>query len=414
MIARFSLYGFLKNQRYYEPFIILFFLSKGLNFAQIGILIAYRELFIGISEIPSGTFADLYGRRKSMIVSLTSYIISFIIFANSQYFWQFFIALSFFAIGEAFRTGTHKAMIFTWLRLQNRIDEKNQVYGFTRSWSKLGSAFSVILATFFVILSNNYTSIFYYSIIPYLFGLINIITYPKELDGNPRQETSLKVIIKHLVSSFKESLKTEKLRRLMIESMGFEGTFKAVKDYIQPIVKNFALAIPVFLYVDNLKRSAILIGIVYFVLYLGSAVASRNSHKVTNYKKGYENASTFLWKFTFWAYLGMIPFLFFKEYLMAIILFIVLYIIQNFWRPILISRLEQFATETKGATILSIESQAKTLSTMIIAPILGYLIDLVRSHNLGGAFYPIGIIGMLISISILLTSRKRNNRISNS
>ena len=412
MITRFSLYGFLKNQRYYEPFIILFFLSKGLNFAQIGILISYRELFIGISEIPSGTFADFYGRKKSMVVSLTSYIVSFIIFANSQYFWQFFIALSFFAIGEAFRTGTHKAMIFTWLRLQNRIDEKNQVYGFTRSWSKLGSAFSIILATIFVILSNNYTSVFYYSVIPYLFGLINIMTYPKELDGNPRQETSFKVIIKHLVSSFKESLKTRKLRRLMIESMGFEGTFKAVKDYIQPIVKNFAIAIPVFLYVDNLKRSAILIGIVYFVLYLGSAIASRNSHKITNYKKGYENASTFLWKFTFWAYLGMIPFLFFKEYLIAIILFVVLYIIQNFWRPILISRLEQFATETKGATILSIESQSKALATMIIAPILGYLIDVVRLHNLGGAFYPIGIIGMVISISILLTNRKRNNEIS--
>ena len=236
--------------------------------------------------------------------------------------------------------------------------------------------------------------------------------YPKELDGNPRQETSLKVIIKHLVNSFKESLKSRKLRRLMIESMGFEGTFKAVKDYIQPIVKNFAITIPLFLYVDNVKRSAILIGIVYFVLYLGSAIASRNSHKITNYKKGYENASTFLWKFTFWAYLGMIPFLFFKEYLIAIILFVVLYIIQNFWRPILISRLEQFATETKGATILSIESQSKALATMIIAPILGYLIDVVRLHNLGGAFYPIGIIGMVISISILLTNRKRNNEIS--
>jgi len=57
-----------------------------------------------------------------------------------------FAAMFFFAIGEAFRTGTHKAMIFTWLRNRNRTDEKTEVYGYTRSWSKLGSAVSVVLS----------------------------------------------------------------------------------------------------------------------------------------------------------------------------------------------------------------------------------------------------------------------------
>ena len=61
MIGRFSLYGFLKNQRYFEPFIILFFLDKGLSFTQIGFLIAYRELLINLLEIPSGAVADLFG-----------------------------------------------------------------------------------------------------------------------------------------------------------------------------------------------------------------------------------------------------------------------------------------------------------------------------------------------------------------
>ncbi len=69
MIGRFSLYGFLKNQRYFEPFIILFFLDKGLSFTQIGLLVGFRELAINLMEIPSGAIADLFGRRRSMILS---------------------------------------------------------------------------------------------------------------------------------------------------------------------------------------------------------------------------------------------------------------------------------------------------------------------------------------------------------
>ena len=64
LLFRFSLYGFLKNQRYFEPFIILFFLDQGLSFTLIGVLVAIREFSTNLMEIPSGALADLYGRRQ--------------------------------------------------------------------------------------------------------------------------------------------------------------------------------------------------------------------------------------------------------------------------------------------------------------------------------------------------------------
>ena len=54
MLARFSLYGFLKNQRYFEPFLVLAFLEKGLSFLDIGLLVAFREATVIAFEIPSG------------------------------------------------------------------------------------------------------------------------------------------------------------------------------------------------------------------------------------------------------------------------------------------------------------------------------------------------------------------------
>ena len=406
MIKRFSLYGFLKNQRYFEPFIILFFLQQGLSFTQIGFLIAFRELFINLMEIPSGAIADLFGRRRSMIISFVSYIISFAVFGLSQDYWHFFIAMFFFAIGEAFRTGTHKAMIFTWLRIEGRLDEKTKVYGYTRSWSKIGSAVSTVLAVAFVLLTNNYAYVFFFAIIPYIAGLFNLMTYPGELEGQPAEKVGIRDVVVHLWECIRTALVNNELRRLIVESMSFEGVYKAVADYLQPIVKNMALLLPIFVAWGDTRRSAVMIGVVYVILYLVSAYASRNSYRLTSYAGGEQGGGRLLWKVVFILYIALVPLLFFEYYYVAVIGFIALSLIQNFWRPILVSRFDAYATEAKGATVLSIESQAKSVSTMIVAPILGVAVDFTWGQNLGGQFWPVAAIAAVIALLILLTPLK--------
>ncbi|MCJ7605775.1 MAG: MFS transporter, partial [Dehalococcoidales bacterium] len=392
MITRFSLYGFLKNQRYFEPFIILFFLDKGLSFTQIGLLIGFRELAINLMEIPSGAIADLFGRRRSMMLSFGAYIISFAVFGFSQFYWHFFIGMFFFAIGEAFRTGTHKAMIFTWLRIQGRTDEKTRVYGYTRSWSKIGSAVSVILATVFVLWTNNYSYVFFFAIVPYVIGFLNFLTYPKELEGQPAEGADVRTVLRHLWECLRDSVRISQLRRLLVESMGFEGVYKAAEDYLQPVIKSLALMLPLFVGMGDARRTAILVGAVYFILYLASAYASRKSHRLSEFAGGEEKGSRILWRTVLVIYLALIPLLYFQYYYAAIAGFIALSLIQNFWRPMLISRFDAFATETQGATVLSIESQAKSVSTMIFAPIFGAAVDFVRTNSIGGDFWPVAVI----------------------
>ena len=58
MLVRFSLYGFLKNQRYFEPFIILFFLEKGLSFTQIGLLVLSKQEAALLEAIHNGDRDD--------------------------------------------------------------------------------------------------------------------------------------------------------------------------------------------------------------------------------------------------------------------------------------------------------------------------------------------------------------------
>jgi len=401
MLARFSLYGFLKNQRYYEPFIILLFLERGFSFTQIGLLVAFREICINIFEVPSGVLADMYGRRRCMMLSFTAYIISFALFGSARIYMYFFAAMFFFAIGEAFRTGTHKAMIFAWLRLQGRLDEKTRVYGYTRSWSKLGSAFSIIIATLFVILTESYSSVFYLSIAPYVIGLVNFSYYPIELEGSVRKKAVLHNVLGNMRVTLRTCLKTRHLRRLIAESMAFEGVFNAAKDYLQPVIKSMALALPLFVYMENTRRSSIIVGMVYFALHLLSAWASRKSHTVTQGAGGEKQGAFLIWKAALCIYLLLAVVLYLKWYYMAIAGFVALYLMQNLWRPILISRFDEYATEARGATVLSIESQAKSFSTILVAPILGIAVDFVSMRGFGGEFWPLGAVGTVTALVVL-------------
>lgn len=403
MISRFSLYGFLKNQRYFEPFLVLFFLDQGLSFTKIGLLVAVREFSLNLLEIPSGAIADLTGRRRAMIASFGAYILSFIVFATGSRFWHFAVAMVLYALGDAFRTGTHKAMIFTWLRAEDRLDDKTRVYGYTRSWSKLGSALSIIIATAVMIWLREYRWVFVLSIVPYTAGLVNFLFYPSWLDGDRDSDVSLQGVYRHLRQAFADVFHTSGLRRLVAESMTFEGMFKAAKDYLQPVTRQAALGLPVLLSLGTETRSHLLIGIVYLSLYVLAAWASRYSHRLAAKWGGEERGVRVVWIAVLLAYGALGPLLYLDWTGPAILVFIVLNLLQNLFRPMQISRFDEHADEQQGATILSVESQAKSLAAMVIAPVLGRLVDGATAGAAGeglsvSGFWPIGAVGVLLAL----------------
>ena len=406
MLFRFSLYGFLKNQRYFEPFLILVFLEKGMSFFQIGLLIAFREISVNVLEIPSGAVADLWGRRKSMILSFSAYIVSFLVFGLAQQIGLLFVAMLFFAVGEAFRTGTHKTMIFTWLRLRDRADERTRVYGYTRSWSKYGSALSVVLAAIFVYIGDSYTYIFYFTIVPYLLGIVNFLGYPRELDGGGEKETSLPQVLRHLRESFKEGISHTHLRRLIMESMGFQGVYETAKDYLQPVLKTAALATAAHWVVtsemSDIQQATLLIGPVYFLLYLLSGLASRYAYRVADMAGGEEQGACWMWGAGALIFIGLGVAAFYQLYAALIAAFILLDTLQNLWRPVHLGRFDAHTREAQGATVLSIESQARHVTTMVVAPLLGLAVDMVHTQSAGGTFWPVGVLGSVVFLSFFL------------
>jgi predicted MFS family arabinose efflux permease len=185
--------------------------------------------------------------------------------------------------------------------------------------------------------------------------------------------------------------------------MGFDGTFKAAKDYLQPILKQAALALPIFVTLGD-KRTPLMVGAVYFTIYILSSIASRQSHRIANWQGGEDKAGRLIWYADWVMFVCLIPLLWFRLNLLAIVCFIMLMTLQNFWRPIMISRINAHSTPEMSATVLSIESQSRSLATMLTAPILGWTVDKA------GAFWPVAIVGALIATAIILTAKPMDNR----
>jgi len=409
MLFRFCLYGFLKNQQYYDPFLILAFRQKGLSFGMIGLLIGFRAVCVNLTEIPAGAVADVMGRRRSMILSFLAYIASFAIFGLCNPLWTLFGAMLLFSIAEAFRTGTHKAMILDWLQRQDRLSEMTAVYGRTRSWSKLGSAAAVVIATGLVFYTKQYSSVFLFCIIPYALNIVNFLGYPAYLDGPQRSDKRSGSVLRTLVSSVSQSWRCRPLRRLLAESMGYEGLFQSSKDYIQPVIKTGCLSLPLMLVLGERfalgesQRVAIGVGAIYFVLHLLGSAASRGAGRFAKTFGGEDRSARVLWRVDLLIFAVMAAGILAGLSAPVIVAFVLMAVFQNFWRPILVSRVASHADSARTATVLSIESQAKSLFIAIIAPLLGWSVDLVASYDPTLRFMPIAVLGLAVSVSMLLS-----------
>ncbi len=405
MIFRFSLYGFLKNQRYFEAFLYLAFLDKGLDFFQIGLLVGFRSLAVNLVEVPSGAIADVFGRRGSLLLSLSAYLVGFIVLGAADQLVWLGAGMVLLALGDSFRSGTHKAMIFAWLSRQGRIDERVKVYGYTRSWSKFGSAAAVIAGAVIVLVTDNYDWVFYATAVPYVLGIINILGYPKDIDPVGTSNRTVAGLVRHMVDTLRDTFRRASLRRLVLEAMGFDGVFAAVKDYLQPVLEAVAISMVATTVLSSklsgTQRTALLVGPVYVVLYLLAGVASRRSHRVAEAAGGEDRAARALWGVSVVVFAGMLVAGWYEAMPALIGAFVVLHVLHNVWRPILISRFDLHGDELQGASLLSIESQAQRIATMILAPLIGLAVDRVAAGDAGGAFWPVAAVGLIVSLVFL-------------
>lgn len=397
---KFCLYGFLKNLRFFEPFFILFFISKQLSFLEIGTLYAIREISINIFEIPSGIIADALGRRKTLASSFLIYIVAFLIFYLTANYYLFAIAMLFYALGDAIRSGINKSMIVDYLNRTNQSKLKVDYYGHTRSWSQVGSAISSLAGGILVFYNNNLDIIFLFSIVPYLIDFVNVLSYPKYLDKTTDKHLSIFDNVKQITKIFFKALKNKELLKILINFSIYSGYYKSVKDFIQPFLKSLLLTMPVLLFLTNEEKLALTLGIVYFIIFLGNSYVSRNASTIVTYFKtsnNFLNASLFIGSF-----MGIVTGLMMQYYATVFVIFLFIFIlfIENIRKPAGVAVVTDRSDNKIHSGILSVASQLGSLLTAVFVLIIGYFSDLF------GVGIGIGAVSILLALISLLVRIK--------
>ena len=371
-IRKFCAYGFLKNLKFFEPYLLIFLMGKGISLFEISILIAVREIIINLFEIPSGLIADHFGRKKELYFSFSFYILSFLCFFLTDSFFTAFLAMVLFGLGEAFRSGTHKAMIYTYLDSKGWQKEKTFVYGKTRSFSLIGSAFGSLAGILLIITVPSINLIFLFSTIPYILDFLLILSYPDFLDNADRSD-KVKIMdqVKKLIADFRQN---KTLRNLLLEEGIYESTVSFIKDMIQPIMDSIFIGSGLLLLTslsaeDNLN---VILGIVYAVLNLLGSFASRKAYRL---KAQGNNIRCLFWLHLLLALSMAVlaavcrnPFAVFAVYLFIYILF-------NIRKPVFVDEVDEHIEKSERATILSISSQLKSVFLMISAPLMGSIAE---------------------------------------
>lgn len=398
-IKKFGFYGLLKNLKFFEPFLWLYFLLNGLSLLEIGTLYAIREAIVYIFEIPSGVLADRFGRKNELVLCFMFYILSFVMFFLSKEYWMFVIAISLYGLGEAFRSGTHKAMIMQYLDENNLKESKSQVYGLTRSYSNIGSAISSIGGVILVLFTPNLSYLFLIAIIPYILDLVLVLSYPNYLNNKIDSTFSLKEFLKESYNSVKYALTTKKLNTTLLNSSAYSAIFKTIKDYIQPIFVGLGITVLLFTNFTMDENLKIYLGVVYFIAHFISVFATRYAYVFHRYMTK-SSITSLMWILT--AFTCVLLGIFIENIYTVIISFVLFYAYLNVRKPFMVERIGDKSVNEKRASVLSIESQITSLFIIILAPLVGFISDTFGIHI---TMITIGI--LMIIVELFYQTKKR-------
>lgn len=395
-IKKFCLYGFLKNLMFFEPYLYIYLIQvMHLSLFQIGTLFSIRGIIIYIFEVPSGIFADQYGKKTELMICFIFYIASFFFFFLGGSYAIVAVAMVFFGLGEAFRSGTHKAMIYAYLEQKDWFEHKTFVYGRTRSFSLIGSSLSAFTAIFLIIKLPRMQSIFLFSIIPYILDFLLIWSYPDALNEPVETTISIKKYFTYSIKQLKNVFANKSLRKVVISSSLFDAIFKVLKDYIQPILKDIILVSGIYL-IASMEAAAqlkIILGLIYGVMYIFGSLVSRNVYRLNLKFK-----SDKLMDISF-DILGIVFFIMFfaiktKIMLAVILLYFFLYLLKDGRRPLAVDVFGDYMRKNERATVMSIESQVGSFFMIILAPLFGYVAD---RFSIATLFFIVGLLILVLN-----------------
>lgn len=366
---------------FFLPIIVLFWQENGLSLTQIMLLQSFFAIIVVLLEVPSGYFADVFGRKKSLVIAGIFLFLGIFSYSLGHNFYQFLIAEIFWAFGLSFMSGTDSALVYDTLVDLKEEKKYKKIWGNIFFYKLIGVSIASIIGGFIGKINFRWT---FYAMLPFLILFIPVAWSIKEPKRHKMifERGYLEKLFQILRTTFIDNIK---LRWLIIYSAVIISLNQAVLWFYQPYFKLTGLDIVYF-------------GFVFAAFNLVAAISSKYAHYIEK-KIGRKFSLVMLIFLVAGSYFLMSNFIYWFSFSFAFIQ----QFVRGFSRPVITDYINKLTTSEVRATVLSAQNLVEKLFYAFIIPFAGWAADI---YSLVQALTIIGITAIVAGIIILTISHK--------
>jgi MFS family permease len=246
----------------YVPFLV----ERGMNLLQINVINAFFMAFIIIAEMPTGSFADNFGRHRSVSAGCFLLGLSFLVYYSSESFPLFILAEIIGAIGQTFTSGAMEAWLVDSLKAQGESHLKDSVFRQELVFKSIGTIIGCILGS---IIGGINLSFPWLASASFMFICALVSFFIKENYQPEKRIRSKNGLIKQMREAWIYGIKNKELLLIMV----FGAT---ISFSVQAINMQWTL-----IFKEGYGFSSPQLGMLFVGISLSTAAGSRFSKKIT-------------------------------------------------------------------------------------------------------------------------------------
>ncbi len=367
------------------PIVVLFYHDNDMGMHEIFVLKAIYSVAIVAMEIPSGWMADVWGRKKTLVLGSIFGSAGFLVYSFSYGFWAFVAAEIILGIGHSFVSGADSAMLYDSLKADGNTNKYTRAEGRITSVGNFAEAIAGIVGGFLAAISL--LTPFYFQFAVAAIAIPAALTLVEPKIHSTEHVHSIKKIVQNIRSTF---VSNQNLRiSILLSSVTGTATL-TFAWFVQPFFKAINLPVEFF-------------GIFWTALNLTVGISSVFAHKVEGLMGKRRSillvvlllSAGYIFSGASVSYWG-IGFLF------------LFYLVRGIATPIFKNYINQYTESEVRATMLSVRNFIIRIAFAAIGPLLGWITDNVslnRAFMLAGAIY---LVSAILVVWPWLRSPKNN------
>lgn len=353
---------------------MIYLASKGMSLTQLGLLETIFHITSFTMEVPTGAVADIFGRKISRILGRIFSLVSVILLLAANSFLWFAISFVFTALSYNLESGAGDALVYDSLKEIGEEHSYMKISGRKEFFYQIASVISFFVGGYLA--TKSYNIAFVLTIVIASINIMQSFTFKEPSIGRIEAKGDNKnIFVKQLKASIKVIIDKPKIGFLII---------------FTEIVMAFCTCI--FFYLQNYLKgdgySEAVIGIIYAVSSLGSALVATQVHRIE--KKIKEQGLLLLIPLVAVVCIWGVALSSFHY-----IYFIVLMLMEGILYVSISDYINKMIPSENRATILSFSSMVFSFFMITLFPFIGMIGD---RYSLSVAFKALGSLGSVLVI----------------